>query len=144
MIRSRSCSVEFGQSISEEEKIDERDHTEALQKPVMLGMAFLIGAALLVIVRHNGKKQAAQSGFPIVAVTTNSRPLATANLSTTSGVHRYPRTSSDQVPTIQPTRAMEGVPLSAGSDIDTSSSGTKLSQGQAAAQLTMTGLSHEQ
>ena len=37
-------------------------------KPVMLGMAFLIGAALLVgLFVTTGKSRAAQSGFPIVA-----------------------------------------------------------------------------
>jgi hypothetical protein len=55
-------------------------------KPVMLGMALLMGVALLAgLLVTTSNSSAAPPGFPILAGPTNSRPLPTAELFTTSG-----------------------------------------------------------
>jgi hypothetical protein len=114
-------------------------------KPVMLGMAFLIGIALLVgLSVTTGKSRAAQSGgFPILAG--NDEFETPANGETFHDFGGSPIPANFFGPgslAFNQLVALEGVPLSAGSDVDTiiQRHQTVSAPGDST-QLTMTGLS---
>ena len=90
-------------------------------KPVMLGMAFLVGMALLVgLFVTTTKSRASSAGFPVVAGNDEFETTATAKPITTSGALQYPRTSSGRVPNHSTGLVtLVGVPLSAASRTDT-------------------------
>lgn len=113
-------------------------------KPVMLGMAFLMGLALVVgLFVTTGKSKAAQSGFPIVAG--NDEFETPANGETFHDFGGSAIKADFFGPGSQPFNklvALKGVPLSGGSDIDTiiQRHDTVTGPGGSTA-LTMTGLS---
>ena len=90
-------------------------------KPVMLGMAFLMGMALLVgLLVTTGNSSAAPDGFPILAG--NDEFETPANGETFHDFGGSPIQANFFGPGSQPFNqlvALEGVPLSAGSDVDT-------------------------
>ena len=90
-------------------------------KQVMLGMAFLMGIALLVgLFVATGKSRAAQSGFPVVAG--NDEFETPANGETFHDFGGAPIKIDFFGPGSQPFNklvALKGVPLSGGSNIDT-------------------------
>ena len=67
-------------------------------KPVMLGMAFLVGMGLVVGLFVTTKSERGAERVFHRQGTTNSRPLPTAKPITTSRALRYPRASSGPVP----------------------------------------------
>ena len=113
------------------------------KKPVMLGMLFLVGIALLVGLSMTSKSGAMQSGFPVVAG--NDEFETTANGETHHDFAGSPIPADFFGAGSQPFAglvALEGVPLSDGSDTDTiiQRHQTVSAPGGSTA-LTMTGLS---
>ncbi len=113
-------------------------------KPVMLGMAFLMGMALLVgSFVTTGKSRAAPTGFPILAGNDEFETPANGETFHDFGGSAIPANffgSGSQA--FNQLVALEGVPLSAGSDVDTIIQRHQtVSAPGGSTQLTMTGLS---
>ena len=112
-------------------------------KPVMLGMAFLMGMALLVGLFATGKSKAAPDGFPILAG--NDEFETPANGETFHDFGGDPIDANffgSGSLAFNQLVALEGVPLSGGSNVDTIIQRHQtVSAPGGSTQLTMTGLS---
>jgi hypothetical protein len=112
-------------------------------KPVMLGMAFLMGMALLVGLFATGKSKAAPDGFPILAGNDEFETPANGETFHDFGGAPIPANffgSGSQA--FNQLVALEGVPLSGGSNVDTIIQRHQtVSAPGGSTQLTMTGLS---